>query len=88
MVNVLKEFHRVLTSNGHLLITYHIGDEIIHTDDSYAKPVDLDFSYFQTTFLEDSLLYVGFEIEENLSRAPYEEVEHPSQRGYLLTKKI
>jgi hypothetical protein len=30
---------------------------------------------------------VGFSIEARLVRRPYEPVEHPSQRGYILARK-
>lgn len=83
---VFTEFNRVLKSSGRVLIAYHIGDEMIHTDEWYDKSVDLDFYFFHSAFLESALEQAGFKIEDSLSRPPYE-IEHPSQRGYILAKK-
>lgn len=86
ILQVMAEFNRVLKPNGRALIAFHIGDELIHTDEWYDKQVSLDFYFFQAEFLERALKQAGFEIEDSLSREPYE-VEHPSQRGYILAKK-
>jgi hypothetical protein len=50
-------------------------------------PVDLDFVFWETAFVERELLEAGFAIEARLERAPYAGHEHPSRRTYLLARK-
>jgi hypothetical protein len=78
---------RALHAGGLLLLAFHIGEEVVHIDEWWDKPVDLDFYFFTREELEGYLHEAGFEIERSLERAPYVEVEHPSQRGYILAKK-
>jgi hypothetical protein len=52
------------------------------------KPVSLNFYFFSLHEMEAYLHQAGFEILETLERAPYEGVEHPSQRGYIWAWKL
>ncbi len=89
VINVLKEFGRVLQPNGYLLLTFHIGDEVRHFDAFFEQPVSLDFIFFELAEMRGYLEAAGFTLKLISERAPYEE-EHQSQRGYLLAqaKKI
>lgn len=84
---VLDEFYRVLIPGGLLLVAFHIGAQVIHLDEWWGKQVCLDFYFFSLTAMADHIRQVGFVVEEALERAPYETVEHPSQRGYILASK-
>ena len=86
MVAALQEIGRVLRPGGLLLLSFHIGDETLHLDQWWDKPVSLDFHFFQPGEIETYLGQAGFVILENLQRAPYENVEHPSRRGYILAQ--
>jgi SAM-dependent methyltransferase len=85
---VMREFHRVLRLGGLALLAFHIGDEVVHRDAWWEKPVSLDFHFYQSETLARHLEEAGFRIEAKIERAPYvSSVEHPSQRGYLLARK-
>jgi SAM-dependent methyltransferase len=79
-----REMHRVLQPGGLLLITFHIGSEVVHIEDWWEQSVSLDFVFFQTADVEAMLIDAGFQIEEVVEREPYPEVEHPSRRAYIL----
>lgn len=83
----LAELKRVLRPGGALLLTFHIGQEIIHRDDWWDKDVSLDFLFFETEEMKDHLKAVGFELQEVIEREPYPEVEYPSRRAYIFARK-
>ena len=82
-----REIFRVLQSGGIFLLTYHIGDETIHIDEFLGRKVDVDFMFFSSDFIRDSLEKAGFEIIEIIEREPYPDVEYQSRRAYVFAKK-
>jgi SAM-dependent methyltransferase len=83
----LQELKRVLLSGGVLLLTFHIGQEIIHRDEWWGKEVSLDFIFFETEEMKGFLRAAGFELQEVIERDPYPEVEYPSRRAYIFARK-
>jgi len=84
---VLKEFRRVLQPDGWLLLAFHLGDQVLHRDEFFDKPVSIDFTFFQVAEMRGYLNAAGFAPKIITERAPYSE-EHQSQRGYLLAQNI
>ncbi len=88
VVQALRELRRVLRPNGVLLLTFHIGQEIVHLDELLGKKVSLDFFFFETGEVKDYLKAAGFELEEAIERDPYpEDVEYQSRRAYIFARK-
>jgi SAM-dependent methyltransferase len=84
----LVELKRVLQPGGLLLVTFHIGDEVVHIDEWWEKPVSLDFVFFQPDEMKGYLESAGFEHIEVIERDPYApDVEHQSRRAYLFARK-
>lgn len=84
----LAEFFRVLRPGGLLLLAFHVGDKRQHLDEWWGYDVSLDSWYLQPREIEALLRDVGFTIEMSLLRQPYApEVEHQSERAYLLARK-
>jgi SAM-dependent methyltransferase len=81
------ELKRVLRPGGILLLTCHIGREVIHRDEWWGKEVALDFIFFETEEMKDHLTAVGFELQEVVERDPYPSVEYQSRRAYVFARK-
>lgn len=84
VVRALGELKRVLRPAGYLLLTFHIGKEILHMDEWYGEEISLDFTFYETAEMREYLSRAGFDIEEAMERDPYPGVEYQSRRGYIM----
>jgi len=88
VVAALRELWRVLRSQGLLLLTFHLGQQVIQLDELWEQPVALDFVFFETEEMVGYLQSAGFEIEEVIEREPYPEVEVQTRRSYIFARKL
>jgi SAM-dependent methyltransferase len=82
----LAELRRVLCGDGILLLTHHIGSDVVHLDEFLGKQVSMDFIFFQTDEVKSQLLRAGFVVEEVIERDPYPDVEYQSRRAYIFAR--
>src|SRR5215471_18658413 len=88
LLSVFVEMRRVLTSGGALLLAFHVGDETVHVEDLFGRPVTLDFRFHRPAAIARALASASFAVVESLEREPYEGAEYPSRRCYLLAKAV
>jgi len=87
VVDALCEMKRVLNPGGMLLLAFHIGDEVKHIDEWWAKPVNLDFASYKPAEMENWLKEAGYELQETLVREPNPAVEVATRRAYVFARK-
>ncbi len=83
-----REFRRVLTPGGLVLVAFHIGEETLHVDDLWGEAISLDFRFLMPRDVTVSLQSAGLRVVESVEREPYEGAEYPSRRCYLLAKAV
>jgi ubiquinone/menaquinone biosynthesis C-methylase UbiE len=83
VTTVMRELRRVLQPGRLLLLAFHKGDQVIHLDEWWEKPVSVDFTFFLPDEMSGYLRAAGFAVDEVIERDPYPEVEHQSQRVYI-----
>lgn len=84
VIPTLTEWRRVLRPGGLLLLAAHLGDGTHHIDDWWGRPVNLDFTFFQSGELERYLEQAGYCLEDSTERAPYPEVEVQTSHVYAV----
>jgi hypothetical protein len=68
-------------------MAFHIGDDVVHLDEWWGRPVSVDFTFFRPEVVVGFLKSAGFEVGEVVEREPYPDVEHPSRRAYVFAEK-
>lgn len=84
---VFREFRRVLAPSAPLLLSFHIGTEHVHREEMFGEEVDLDFYFFEMDTVLTALESAGMRIEARLERAPYQPLEYPTTRGYVVARR-
>jgi SAM-dependent methyltransferase len=83
---IFQEARRALMPGGLALISFHIGDEVVHVDDLFGAPVSLDFRFHVPSVVIEELRRAQLAVIEHVEREPYEGAEYPSRRCYLLAR--
>jgi SAM-dependent methyltransferase len=87
LVTAFREMARVLQSQGVLLLSFHIGDKVLHLDELWGKRTSLDFLFFEPSQIRRALETAGFAIDEIVEREPYPDLEYPSRRAYIFARR-
>lgn len=82
-----EEINRVLKPAGQFLFSFHTGEGKVHLDSFLNENVDIVFYFFNTEKIIDLLKKTGYGIITAAERYPYENIEYPSKRSYILADK-
>ncbi len=83
----LREFKRVLRRGGLLMLAFHVGEGVKHLDEWWGYEVSVDTFFFTSQEMRAYIESAGFQTEDVIERPPYEGVEYPSHRAYILANK-
>ena len=83
---IMAELRRVLMPGGLILVAFHIGRDVVHVDELFGEPVNLDFRFYVPADVIDALRATGLVVIEQVEREPYPGAEFPSRRCYLLAR--
>ncbi len=86
--SVFAGMRRALAPGGLLLAAFHVGDETVHADDLFGRPVALDFRFHQPAQVTEALRSSSLAVTESVEREPYPGAEYPSRRCYLLARAV
>lgn len=83
----LGEMHRVLRPGAPLLLSFHVGGQVVHVDEMFGRRASVDFLFHPVEEVEAALRGAGFAQVETIAREPYPEVEHPTRRAYVFARR-
>jgi SAM-dependent methyltransferase len=83
---VFREARRVLAPGGLALVSFHVGEEIVHRDELFGAQVDLDFRCHTPENVVEALRSANLAVIEQIHREPYDGAEYPSRRCYLVAQ--
>lgn len=85
---VFQEMARVLQPGGLMLLSFHIGDEILRPEELLGQLISMDFFFFRPIDIRNRLEAADFVIEDVVERGPYApDVEYQSRRAYIFATK-
>lgn len=82
-----NEIKRVLINKGQFLFSFHVGTYLVHLDNFLDHQVNIDFYALETNKITDLLTEAEFEIIDVIERQAYKDIEYPSKRAYIWTRK-
>ena len=83
---IFQEMRRVLAPGGLALVSFHVGDQVVHVDELFGAPVCLDFRFHDPSQVVAALRKAHLPVIEQVEREPYEGAEYPSRRCYILAR--
>jgi ubiquinone/menaquinone biosynthesis C-methylase UbiE len=82
----LGEIRRVLAPGGPVLVSFHVGSEVVHRDEWLGQQVDVDFRFLEMAGVAAAMEAAGLTVAMRMERASQPgEVE--TTRGYLLARR-
>lgn len=71
-----------------MLLSFHIGDEVMHPDQFLEQPISMDFYLFQPAVIVKQIEAASLAVTDVIERGPHApEVEYQSRRAYICALK-
>jgi SAM-dependent methyltransferase len=86
LARVMVEIRRVLAVGAPALVSFHVGEQVVHVEDLFGARVSLDFRFHVPRDVIHALRGADLRVIEHVEREPYEGAEYPSRRCYLLAR--
>ena len=86
LVPAFAEMFRVLSGGGVLLLSFHVGSEVVRAENFLETGAVLNFTFFEPSEVEAALTAAGFSPIDVRIREPYD-TEYPSKRCYVFAHK-
>jgi SAM-dependent methyltransferase len=86
LLPAFSEMFRVLCGGGVLLLSFHVGSEVVRVENFLDTNAVLDFTFFEPQHVRATLITAGFDAIEVCIREPYD-MEYPSKRCYVFAHK-
>ncbi|MFC6015194.1 class I SAM-dependent methyltransferase [Plantactinospora solaniradicis] len=83
---VFAEFHRVLAPGGQLMLAFQVGDDCMHRDEVFGKPINCDWYRQQPDDISKLLHDAGFALWATVVRE-IDGVDKTPQ-GFVLARKV
>jgi hypothetical protein len=87
MAAAAHELLRVLRPGGVAVVSFHVGDEVVHLDEWFGEGVDLDFRFLRPGQVGDLVAGAGLTVVATVEREPVPDVEAPTGRCYLVARR-
>jgi SAM-dependent methyltransferase len=86
LLPAFSEMFRVLCGGGALLLSFHVGSEVVRVENFLDTNAVLDLTFFEPQHVRATLITAGFDAIEVCIREPYD-MEYPSKRCYVFAHK-
>lgn len=83
----MSDLTRRLRPGGWLAVALHVGREVLHRDEFFGHPVDIDFTLHDADAVIAAARAAGLEAVEWYHRGPYEGAEAKTERLYVLGRR-
>ena len=87
LATVFSEMYRVLQPDGRLLLSFHIGSDIIRPQELWGDSISIEFYLRRPDSISGLLTDAQFVIDEIIERDPYPEIEFQSRRAYVFARR-
>ncbi|MEU5944375.1 class I SAM-dependent methyltransferase [Micromonospora sp. NPDC047465] len=82
---VFAEFHRVLAPGGQLMLAFQVGDDRLHRDEAFGKPICVDWYRQQPDEVTALLRGAGFDLWATVVKE--REGTETTPQGFVLARK-
>ena len=89
LITLFKKLKSLLQPRGKLLLSFHIGDDVLNrVEDFWGSGKPCNFYFFKPGTVASALAQAGFKVNEIRYREPDIAIEYNSQRAYIFAEAV